>query len=79
MDKPKTMGGRIRALREGLSMTVQDLSFESRIGVQNIYLYEQDERKPMDPNKLADLAAVLKTTTDYLIKGEEAVTCQCTP
>ena len=65
-----TLGERLKALREGKSMTPFDLAVETRIPEQNIRLWEQG-RKVSNPDWLASLAMALGTTTDFLITGKQ--------
>lgn len=67
------IGKRIKALRENLSITQEELA--KRIGTtkQNIYKYENEIVTNIPSDKIESLANILNTTPAYLMGWEEDV------
>ena len=65
------IGKRIKALRENLSITQEELA--KRIGTtkQNIYKYENEIVTNIPSDKIESLANILNTTPSYLMGWEE--------
>ncbi|MDH6650218.1 UNVERIFIED_ORG: transcriptional regulator with XRE-family HTH domain [Rhizobium esperanzae] len=70
-----TFGKRIKELRTKKGMTLDQLA--AATGSSKSYIWELENKNPPRPSaeKLAEIAAVLEVTTDYLI-GREAVTLE---
>ncbi|KVK53963.1 transcriptional regulator [Agrobacterium deltaense] len=70
MSQP-TFGKRIKELRTAKGLTLDQLA--SATGSSKSYIWELENKDPPRPSaeKLADIAAVLGVTTDYLIGREE--------
>lgn len=62
-------GKRLRELREKKGLTQAELAKQCDLGLSTISFYESGKREPYY-RVLVCLAAILGTTTDYLIKGE---------
>jgi len=67
-----TLGHRLKARRQALKLTQQELSEAIGLTPQHISAIEQDKRAPSLPS-LAKLAMELGVTTDYLITGKEGI------
>ena len=63
------LGSRIKALRTGKGLTLEQLAEQS--GSAKSYIWELENRDTQNPSaeKLARIAVVLETTTDYLLGG----------
>ena len=70
-DKVKTMGSRIKKLREDLGITQDTLARRLNVTPQHISAIELDKRLP-SLSFLAQLAEQFKTTTDYIITGKSS-------
>ncbi|WP_132664707.1 helix-turn-helix domain-containing protein [Rhizobium sp. PP-CC-3G-465] len=66
-----TFGKRIKELRTGRGMTLDQLA--TATGSSKSYIWELENKNPPRPSaeKLAEIARVLGVTTDYLIGREE--------
>jgi len=69
---------RMRARREVLELTQEQLATATGVSPQYISLIEQDRRAP-SVSSLARFAEELGVTVDYLITGKEAVISGCLP
>lgn len=67
-----TLGHRLKARRQALKLTQQELSEAIGLTPQHISAIEQDKRAPSLPS-LTKLAEELGVTTDYLITGKEGI------
>ncbi len=72
------LGKRIRARRETLELTQEQLARATGLSPQYISLIEQDKRVP-SVSSLARFAEELGVTVDYLITGNEAVISDTIP
>lgn len=65
----ETLGSRIKALRTGKGLTLEQLAEKS--GSAKSYIWELENRNTQNPSaeKLAKIAVVLEVTTDYLLGG----------
>ncbi len=70
MSQP-TFGKKIKELRTAKGLTLDQLA--TATGCSKSYIWELENKDPPRPSaeKLADIAAVLGVTTDYLIGREE--------
>ena len=65
-----TLGQRLRARRQTLKLTQQELAEALGLTPQHISAIEQEKRSPSLPS-LAKLATELGVTVDYLVVGKE--------
>ena len=68
-----SLGDRIRARREGLELTQEQLAAATGLSPQYVSLIEQAKRSP-SVSSLARFAEELGVTADYLITGKESAT-----
>ena len=73
-----TLGQRIRARRQALNLTQQELANALRLTPQHISALEQDKRTSSLPS-LVRLAEELGVTVDYLLTGKEGVITDAIP
>ncbi len=66
----KSLGHRIKTMRQGLGITQEELAHRLEVTPQHISAIELDKRVP-SLNFLARLAEQLDVTTDYLITGDQ--------
>ena len=66
----KSLGHRIKTLRQGLGISQDELAKRLEVTPQHISAIELDKRVP-SLNFLARLAEQFDVTTDYLITGEQ--------
>lgn len=66
-----TFGSRLRTLREGMSLTLQEASALVGIHYSTLSLIERDKRKP-SVTVLNCLADVYCVSRDYLIDGRQS-------
>jgi len=66
----KSLGYRIKTMRQGLGITQEELAHKLEVTPQHISAIELDKRVP-SLNFLARLADQLDVTTDYLITGKQ--------
>lgn len=62
----KTLGDRIKHLREKKEITQKDLAQKTGLTIVQLSRYETNDRKP-DPDSLKKIADSLDTSTDYLL------------
>ena len=67
------IGKRIKALRENLSITKEELAKQIGTTKQNIYKYENEIVTNIPSDKIESLANILNTTPAYLMGWEEDV------
>ena len=60
------IGQRIKARREALGLTVQQLSFDARVPAQNIWGWEAGRKGPSDLVQLTAVARRLGVSLDWL-------------
>lgn len=67
---PETAGTRIKSLRKGKNLTLDQLA--ERAGLSKSYLWELENRDLPRPSgeKLAGIARALEVTVDYLLGGD---------
>ena len=73
-----SLGERIRARRQALKLTQQQVAEALELSPQHISAIEQDKRAPSLPF-LAKLAEELGVTVDYLVTGKEGVITDTIP
>jgi len=73
-----SLGERIRARRQALKLTQQQVAEALKLSPQHISAIEQDKRVPSLPS-LAKLAEELGVTVDYLVTGKEGVITDTIP
>lgn len=59
-------GERLRDLRQNLGYTQEALAEKAKIGLRQVWRYENNESEPSG-NMVAILALILGTSTDYLL------------
>ena len=62
-----TIGKRIRAAREALNLTQEDVAKKVGVAIQTIYKYETEIVTNIPLNKLEKIADALQTTPAYLM------------
>lgn len=72
--KPYSTANRIRHLRLAQSMTLEDVSEMTDISVKRLDLIEK-AKKDATASDLAKIAIAFRTSTDYLVFGEEERKC----
>lgn len=73
-----SLGERIRARRQALKLTQQQVAEALELSPQHVSAIEQDKRAPSLPF-LAKLAEELGVTVDYLVTGKEGVITDTIP
>lgn len=73
-----TIGQRIRARRQELGLTQDDIAKALSVTPQHISAIELDQRAP-SLDFMVKLAEYLGTTTDFLLTGRETVVCDLIP
>ena len=68
-DRPITTGQKLKARREALGMTINELARRSGVSRMSIYYWENDVRDPSFFNLIC-IADVLDLSLDYLANRE---------
>jgi transcriptional regulator with XRE-family HTH domain len=69
-DAPETFGQRLRRLRLARNMVLRDVAGAAGVRESDLSHWEYDRYLPR-ADRIAALASVLRTTTDYLLTGAE--------